>query len=86
MTRTSKTTLPQEGESSRRELLSRDEIQREYKEPSRRWLELAALRGDGPPMIRISSRMIRYQRGAFEDWLTARTVHSTSEKVGVHEP
>jgi len=82
MTQTSQTTLPQESGSSRRELLSRNDIEREYKEPSRRWLELAALRGDGPPMIRLSSRMIRYQRGVFEDWLTARTVHSTSEKVG----
>ena len=82
MTHTSKTTLPPEGVSSRRELLSRDDIQREYKEPSRRWLELAALRGDGPPMVRLSRRMVRYQRGVFEDWLAARTVRSTSEKVG----
>ena len=68
-------------EQSRRALLSRDDIEREYKGITRRWLELAALTGDGPPMIRLSRRMIRYQRGTFEDWLAARTVHSTSEKV-----
>ena len=67
-------------EQSSRDLLSRDDIQREYNLP-RRWLELAALSGKGPPMIRISSRMIRYQRGVFEDWLDARTVNSTSQPV-----
>ncbi len=65
----------------RKRLLSRDEIEAEYG-ITRRWLELAALSGNGPPMIRISRRMVRYQRGAFEDWLAARTVRSTSEKVG----
>ena len=68
-------------EQSRRDLLSRDDIEREYK-LSRRWLELAALTGDGPPMLRISRRMVRYQRGTFEDWLASRTVASTSEPVG----
>ena len=67
-------------EQRRNALLSRDDIQEEYN-LTRRWLELAALSGDGPPMVRLSRRMIRYQRGAFEDWLSARTVHSTSEKV-----
>ena len=67
-------------EQSRRDLLSRDDIEREYK-LSRRWLELAALSGDGPPMVRLSRRMVRYQRGAFEDWLAARTVHSTSDEI-----
>jgi len=76
------------GETERREeqrrqaLLSRDEIEAEYKGITRRWLELAALGGNGPPMIRLSRRMIRYQRGAFEDWLDARTVSSTSETLG----
>ncbi len=61
----------------RQELLSRDDIQAEYG-LSKRWLELAALSGKGPPMVRISAKMVRYQRGVFEDWLTARTVNSTS--------
>ena len=67
-------------EQSRQALLSRDDIERDYN-LTRRWLELAALSGKGPPMIRISRRMIRYQRGAFEDWLAARTVSSTSEPM-----
>lgn len=67
-------------EQRRQELLSRDDIERDYKGITRRWLELAALRGDGPPMVKISARMVRYQRGRFEDWLSERTVHSTSEQ------
>ncbi len=64
-----------------RELLSRDQIQEQYG-LSRRWLELAALNGGGPPMVKISTRMVRYQRGAFEEWLTSRTVASTSQPYG----
>ena len=64
----------------RKRLLSRGEIEAEYGLP-KRWLELAALSGNGPPMTRISTRMVRYQRGTFEDWLAARTVSSTSETV-----
>ena len=64
----------------RQELLSRDEIDGEYGLP-KRWLELAALTGNGPPMVRISRRLVRYQRGALEDWLKARTVTSTTEEV-----
>ncbi len=67
-------------EQSRQALLSRDDIEREYN-LTRRWLELAALTGDGPPMVRLSRRMVRYQRGAFEDWLAARTVRSTSDEI-----
>lgn len=60
-------------------LLSREEIEVEYG-LGRRWLELAALRGDGPPMVKISTKMVRYRRAEFEAWLDARTVHSTSEQ------
>lgn len=61
-------------------LLSRDDIEAEYG-LGRRWLELAALRGDGPPMRRISARMVRYERAEFEGWLEARRVASTSDAV-----
>ena len=67
-------------EQSRKALLSRDDIEHEYN-LTRRWLELAALGGGGPPMIRLSRRMIRYQRGDFEDWLATRTVSSTSDEI-----
>lgn len=54
-------------------LLSRYEIEAVYG-ISRRWLELAAHRGDGPPMVKISRRMVRYDRAEFEAWLDARRV------------
>lgn len=58
-------------------LLSRDDVEQEFG-IKRRWLELAAMNGDGPPMVRISARMIRYRRKDIEDWLADRTVRSTS--------
>ena len=67
---------------SRLQLLSRDQIEENYG-LSKRWLELVALTGDGPPMVRISRRMVRYQRGAFEAWLESRVVQSTSDCRGV---
>lgn len=54
-------------------LLNRDEIEAEYG-ITRRWLELAAHRGDGPPMRKISRRMVRYDRTEFEAWLDASKV------------
>ena len=70
------------GNTSREdELISRDDIQREYKYPTRRWLELAALSGNGPPYLKLSGRMVRYRRGDFEAWLSSRVVTSTSQEV-----
>ena len=54
-------------------LLSRDDIEAEYG-ITRRWLELAAHRGDGPPMHKITRRMVRYDRAEFEAWLAAQRV------------
>lgn len=61
-----------------RQLLSRDDIEREYK-ITRRWLELAALKGNGPPYLRLSRRFVRYRRGDFENWLSGHEYRSTSE-------
>lgn len=64
--------------SSRPKLLNRDEVEAEYG-ISRRWLETAAVRGDGPPMIRLSRRAVRYERSTLEAWIAAREVASTAE-------
>ncbi len=62
------------------ELPSRDQIERETGGGiTRRWLEMAAHRGDGPSYIKVSRRCVRYRRRDFEDWLAARTVSSTSQ-------
>ena len=58
------------------ELLSRDTIEAETNGGiTRRWLELAAHRGDGPPYVRISRRCVRYRRADYEAWLEARTIN-----------
>jgi hypothetical protein len=61
------------------QLLSRDEIEYEYG-LTRRWLELAALTGNGPPFVKISNRMVRYRRGVFEKWVDDRTRLSTTDQ------
>lgn len=60
------------------QLLSRNEIEDEYG-LTRRWLELAALSGKGPPFVKISNRMVRYQRGVLERWIADRTRISTAD-------
>ena len=67
-----------DSEADANRLLSRDDVEREYG-ISRRWLELAAMSGNTPPMIRVSRRMVRYRRADLEAWLRERTVRSTSQ-------
>jgi predicted DNA-binding transcriptional regulator AlpA len=70
--------------SGQRRLLSRDEIQAEYG-ISRRWLELAAISGEGPPFIKVSSRMVRYRRNQLEKWLNDREFDNTTQLTGQHK-
>lgn len=58
-------------------LLTRDEVAF-YFGLTRRYLEVSAVRGDGPPMIKIG-RSVRYQVGDLQDWIAARRINSTSE-------
>ena len=60
------------------QLLSRDEVEGESG-LTRRWLELAALNGNGPPFVKVSGRMVRYQRGVLERWIADRTRISTAD-------
>lgn len=53
-------------ESSDR-LLSRKEVEHRFA-ISRRFLELAAMRGDGPRMVRIG-RLVRYRAKEIEAWI-----------------
>jgi predicted DNA-binding transcriptional regulator AlpA len=59
-------------------LLTRAEVEKFFGYPSKRFLEIAALRGDGPPFIRIG-RSVRYRVGDLRQWLNSRTVTSTSQ-------
>ena len=60
-------------------LLSRAEVEVHFG-ISRRFLEVAAVRGDGPPMIRIK-RSVRYRVADLRDWIDSQRVNSTSEEV-----
>jgi predicted DNA-binding transcriptional regulator AlpA len=53
-------------------LLSRNEVEAEFG-LSRRFLELSAWRGDGPPLIRLG-RAVRYKRRDIADWINARRI------------
>lgn len=60
-------------------LLSRAEVEVNFG-LSRRFLEVAAVRGDGPPFIKIG-RSVRYRVSDLRDWIEARRVTSTSQEV-----
>ncbi len=60
-------------------LLTRDEVASIFG-ISRRYLEVSAVRGDGPPMIRVGSRMIRYRVRDLSSWIDASRVASTSDR------
>lgn len=61
-------------------LLTRAEVEVNFG-LSRRFLEVSAVRGDGPPMVRIG-RSVRYRAADLRGWIEARRVNSTSQEVG----
>jgi predicted DNA-binding transcriptional regulator AlpA len=69
----------QETTLSLERLLSRAEVEVTFG-LSRRFLEVSAVRGDGPPMVKIG-RSVRYQAGDVRAWIEARRVTSTSQAV-----
>jgi hypothetical protein len=50
-----------------------------YRKVSISCLNKERVRGDGPPFIKIRSRLVRYSRRAVDDWLEAQIRRSTSE-------
>ncbi len=61
-------------------LLSRPEVTTHFG-LHQRFLEVSAVRGDGPPMVKIG-RSVRYRAGDVRAWIEARRVSSTSQEVG----
>ena len=43
------------------------------------FLEKAAVRGDGPPFIKVGTRLVVYDREMLDRWLAERSVRSTGE-------
>ncbi|MEQ1610491.1 MAG: AlpA family transcriptional regulator [Hyphomonadaceae bacterium] len=57
-------------------LLSRDDVEEKYGPClTRRWLELAAHKGEGPPMVKRARRVF-YRQSEIEAWLAANTVQN----------
>ncbi|MFZ5876373.1 MAG: helix-turn-helix transcriptional regulator [Nitrospirota bacterium] len=51
-------------------LLTRAEVELRFGFPTKRFLELAANRGDGPPFVRFG-RFVRYRVRDIRDWIEA---------------
>ncbi|MEO1140489.1 MAG: helix-turn-helix domain-containing protein [Pseudomonadota bacterium] len=60
-------------------LLTRAEVEEKFG-ITKRYLELAALNGGGPTMIKIGRR-VRYRTSDIVAWIAAHEVHSTSESA-----
>lgn len=60
-------------------LLTRDEVAALFG-ITRRYLEVSAVRGDGPPMIRVGARMVRYRVRDLREWIDSNRVASTSDR------
>ena len=60
-------------------LLTRDQVQAEFG-LTRRFLELSAWRGDGPPMIKLG-RAVRYKRADVLAWIEQQRVEPVSGRL-----
>lgn len=70
----------QQDQFSEDRLLSRSEVHTLFG-LTQRFLEVSAVRGDGPPMVKIG-RSVRYRVGDLREWIESRRVTSTSQEVG----
>lgn len=59
-------------------VLTRTEVEQRFGFPTKRFLELAAVKGDGPPFLKIG-RSVRYRVGDIRTWLETKKVASTSQ-------
>lgn len=82
----SKKSIDGKSRQSHSRLLTRDEVADLYG-LSKRWLEVAATKGEGPPLVRISARMVRYRVCDIDHWIEAHVTDrsgnvSPSQKAG----
>lgn len=54
--------------SNKQRLLTRQEVEEVYG-ISKRFLEIEAMRGTGPRIVRLSPRMVRYRPADIEAWI-----------------
>jgi predicted DNA-binding transcriptional regulator AlpA len=60
-------------------LMTRDEIAAKLK-VTRAYLDVAASRGEGPPMLRIG-RIVRYDPAQVAEWLAVQTYQSPRKRA-----
>lgn len=60
-------------------LLTRSEVHT-YFGLTQRFLEVAAVKGNGPPFVKLG-RAVRYRVGDVREWIEARKVGSTSQEL-----
>lgn len=65
-----------QAEHSSDTLMTRQEVADHFGIP-KRFLEISAIRGDGPPMVKIG-RLVRYRPSDIRQWLDEHTVTSTA--------
>jgi hypothetical protein len=70
-------------ENSRERLMNSGEIAAEFGVFTRRWLDLARARGDGPPYIKFGRKCF-YRPSIVEQWLNEHTVNVKGEENGKH--
>lgn len=46
------------------------------------FLEKAAIRGDGPPMLKLSARLVVYDRADLDAWVASHRTCSSSQPGG----
>jgi len=44
-------------------------------------LEKMRVRGDGPPYMKLGAKSVRYRADDLREWMAARVVTSTSQKI-----
>jgi hypothetical protein len=49
------------------------------------FLEKAAVRSDRPPYLRLSNRLVVYERDDLDSWAAAHRVQSAAEGPGAHD-
>ena len=68
-------------DSTENTLLTRAEAAHEFG-LTKRYLELLAAKGEGPRMLRLSSRMVRYRRRNIVDWIEANLTGDAVDGAG----
>ncbi len=69
---------PVSGNSEDDRLLSRSEVHSIFG-LTQRYLEVSAVRGDGPPFIKVN-RSVKYRVGDLREWIAAHRVTSTQHE------